>query len=119
MLKNYLKSAIRFLANNKIFAGINMVGLSIALAVSFIILLYVINEFSYDRCHKNRKNVYRVISDHKDLKMIFAGTPFILASTLKTDFPQVKKAANVRNVGLSLRFKDETIPVRPRAAPRG
>ena len=116
MLKNYLKSAIRFLKNNRVFAGINMAGLTIALAASFIILLYVINEFSYDHCHKNRKNVYRVINDHKDFKMIDDETPYILASTLKTDFPQVQKAANVRNVGLSLRFKDETIQVRPAIA---
>jgi putative ABC transport system permease protein len=52
MIRNYIKSTIRFLKNNRIFAGINMMGLTIALAASFIILLYVINEFSYDHVIK-------------------------------------------------------------------
>jgi len=46
MLKNYLKSAFRFLKQNKVFAGINALGLSIALTASFIMLLYVVNELS-------------------------------------------------------------------------
>lgn len=116
MLKNYLQSAIRFLKNNKIFAGINMIGLTIALAVSFIILLYIVNEFSYDHCHKNIKNVYRVINDYKDFSMIMAGTPYILASTLKSEFPQVIKAANERRVGFSLKFGEETIPIQSAVA---
>ncbi len=76
MIKNYLKTALRFLKHNKIFAGINVMGLSIALAASFIILLYVINELSYNHCHKNRKNVYRVLNYYKDFKQTMAGTPY-------------------------------------------
>ena len=60
MLKNYLKSAIRFLKQNKVFAAINALGLSIALAASFIILLFVINELSYNHFHKKRDRVFRV-----------------------------------------------------------
>ena len=116
MLKNYLKTALRFLKHNKIFAGINIMGLSIALAASFIILLYVINELSYNQCHKNRKNVYRVLNYYKEFKQIMAGTPYILASALKNEFPQVIKAANARPLGFQLKFKDEIITVRPAMA---
>lgn len=61
MFTNYLKTAFRFLKQNKVFAGINALGLSIALAASFIILLYVINELSYNRSHEKRAQVYKVI----------------------------------------------------------
>ncbi len=61
MFTNYLKSALRFLKQNKVFAAINLLGLSIALAASFIIVLFIINEFSYDFCHKNRRQVFRVL----------------------------------------------------------
>jgi putative ABC transport system permease protein len=116
MLKNYLKTALRFLKHNKVFAGINVMGLSIALAASFIILLYVINELSYNYCHKNRKSVYRVLNYYKDFNQIMAGTPYVLASALKDEFPQVIKAANTRPLAFQLKLKDEIITVRPAMA---
>ena len=116
MIRNYLKTALRFLKHNKVFAGINIIGLSIALAASFIILLYVINELSYETCHKNRKNVYRVLNYYKDFKQIMAGTPYVLASTLKDEYPQVKKACTVRPVSLVFKIKEESVAVRPAMA---
>ena len=116
MLKNYLKSAVRFIRQNKIFAGINLAGLSIALAASFIISLYVINELSYNSCHKNRKNVYRVLNYYKEFKQTMSGTPYVLASALKEEFPQVAKASNLRSVTLMLRIKEEYTTVRPAMA---
>jgi putative ABC transport system permease protein len=112
MLKNYLKSAIRFIKHNKVFAGINLMGLSIALAASFIMLLYVINELSYNRVHKNSKRVYRVLNYYVDFKQIMAGTPYVLASTLKDEFPQVEKAVRMRYMrDFSLKYKEEIISV--------
>ncbi|MDO9341103.1 MAG: ABC transporter permease [Bacteroidales bacterium] len=112
MLKNYLKSAIRFIRHNKVFAGINLMGLSIALAASFIMLLFVINELSYDHYHKNRKRVYRVLNYYVDFKKIMSGTPYVLATALKEEFPQIEKAVRVRRVGgFRLKFKEEVITV--------
>lgn len=112
MLKNYLKTAMRFLNRNKIFAGINMMGLSIALAASFIILLYVINELSFNHCHENRKDVYRVVNYYKDFKKTMAGTPYILPKALKEEFPQIESAVRARYMrGLRLKLKEEMITV--------
>jgi putative ABC transport system permease protein len=112
MLKNYLLSAMRFLRRNKVFAGINLLGLSIALAASFIILLYVINELSYDHYNKNRSRVFKVLNYYVDFKKEFSGTPYILASALKEDFPQVEKSIRTgRSVDLKLKLKDEYIDV--------
>lgn len=112
MLKNYLKSAIRFIRHNKVFAGINLLGLSIGLAASFIMLLYVINELSYNHYHKNRKSVYRVLNYYVDFKKTFSGTPYVLATAMKQEFPQVEKAVRVRRVvGFRLKFNEETMTV--------
>ena len=54
MIKNYPKTALRFLKQNRLFAIINAIGLSLALAASFIILLFIINELSYDSFNKNK-----------------------------------------------------------------
>ncbi|MFH0843737.1 MAG: ABC transporter permease [Bacteroidota bacterium] len=112
MLKNYLKSALRFIKNNKVFAGINLAGLSIALAASFIMLLYVINELSYNRCHRNSKRVYRVNNLYVNFKQTQSGTPYILATALKNEFPQVEKAVRTRYMrGFSLKFREEIINI--------
>lgn len=112
MIKNYLLSALRFLKRNKVFAGINAAGLSIALAVSFIILLYVINELSYDQIHQNRKRVFRVVNHYVESNQTYAGTPYILASAIKDEFPQVDKAIRVRPaIGFMLKLKDEYINI--------
>jgi putative ABC transport system permease protein len=112
MLKNYLKSAMRFLRNNKVFAGINLLGLSIALAASFIILLYVINELSYDHYNKNRNRIFKVLNYNVDFKIVDSGTPYVLATALKTEFPQIEKAARLSWVtGFRLKLKDEFINI--------
>ncbi|HAH24546.1 MAG TPA: hypothetical protein DCL77_12480 [Prolixibacteraceae bacterium] len=112
MFRNYFKTAFRFLKQNKLFAAINVIGLSIALAASFIILLFVINELSYNQVHKNKKQVYRVLNYYVDFKGTNSYTPYILASALKEEFPQIKKAVRCRNVnGLKLKLNNELINV--------
>jgi putative ABC transport system permease protein len=112
MLTNYLKSALRFIKHNKVFAGINLLGLSIALAASFIMLLFVINELSYDRYHKNSRRVYRVLNYYVDFKNTQSGTPYVLATALKDEFPQVEKAVKVRYMrGFRLKLKEQSVIV--------
>ena len=98
MFKHFLKTALRFLKRNKTFTAINFFGLSVALAASFIILLYVINEFSYNHCHKNWTRIYRVNTYYSDFNTIISSTPYVLATTLKSEYPQIEKAANTTYV---------------------
>ena len=111
MFKNYLKTALRFLKHNKLFAGINALGLTIALTASFIILLFVINELSYDHCHKNMKRVFRVVNSYDDTKNTVSSTPYALASALKEDFPQIRQAIRVMPLTLNLKVNDGLISV--------
>ncbi len=68
MFKNYFKVAFRNLQRNKIYSFINIAGLSMGLACAMLILLYVKDEVSYDRFHANVKNIYRVVTDNKDIE---------------------------------------------------
>jgi len=112
MLKNFFKTTLRFLQRNKLFAGINILGLSLALSASFIILLFIINELSYNHCYKNRKQVYRVLNHYIEFKNIMSGTPYVLASAIKDEFPQVEYATRTRNMrGFKLKINDEFVPV--------
>jgi putative ABC transport system permease protein len=60
MLKNYFTTAFRNLARNKIYSFINIAGLSLGLACAMLIMLYVKDEVSYDKFHKNTRQLYRV-----------------------------------------------------------
>ncbi len=113
MFKNYLITALRFLKRNKLFAGINILGLSIALAVSFIILLFIVNEYTYDNGNKKRKQIYRVILTYSSLKTTQPLVPYVLTSEMKSSFPQVEYAAPVRYVRpFKLKMNDEFISIR-------
>ena len=60
MFRNYFKTAIRYLTHNKVYSFINIAGLSIGLACAMLIILYVKDEVSYDRFHKNADQIYLV-----------------------------------------------------------
>ena len=60
MLKNVIKTSFRFLSKNKVYTLINVLGLALGLATSTLIFLYVSDELSYDKFHKDYENIYRV-----------------------------------------------------------
>ena len=60
MLKNYFKTAFRNLQRNKVYSSINILGLSLGLACAMLIILYVKDEVSYDRFHKDFSQIYRI-----------------------------------------------------------
>ena len=95
MIKNYLKVAWRNLFRNKVQSFINIAGLSVGLACSLLILLWVQNEESIDAFHSDR--LYRVIgllyNNHK-----LSGTydmPGILSGELKRVIPEVQYATSM------------------------
>src|SRR5258708_40152686 len=97
MLRNYFKIAFRNLTRNLVFSVINMAGLSIGIATSLLIMLWVADEISYDRFHKNIDNLYQVrmnanVGDELDT---WSDVPLIAYEELKA-WP-----AQFRNVPLS------------------
>jgi len=60
MFENYFKVAYRNLKKNKAYTFISVFGLSIGLAVCTLLLMYVQNEFSYDKFNENADNIYRL-----------------------------------------------------------
>jgi len=91
MISNYFKIALRNLLCNKGFSAINIAGLAIGMASAILILLWIQNEVSYDRFHKNAPNLYeafnRGISNGK--LVCWDGTPNILGPTLKLEHPEI------------------------------
>ena len=60
MFKNYLKINLRNIRKFKGHSFINIAGLAIGMAVCILIFLWVQDEWSFDRFHKNADVIYRV-----------------------------------------------------------
>ena len=60
MIKNYLKTTFRNLWKNKTYSFINIIGLAFGTLCCLYILLYVENQYSYDKHYANAKDIYRI-----------------------------------------------------------
>ena len=98
MFKNYFKISFRNLTRHKIYTLINISGLSIGMACALLLYLYIQDELSFDRYHKNAKQIYRVstvfeLADKKP--QYFASSSVHLAPTLSKDFSEVVQATRL------------------------
>jgi len=92
MLKNYFKIAIRSLLKNSVYSFINITGLSIGIACSVLILLWVADEYSYDRFHKNYNSIYKLYQSQQWAQGIGTGNsmPYPMKETIKDKSSQIK-----------------------------
>jgi putative ABC transport system permease protein len=108
MFKNYIKSAWRNLVRNKLYTIINLIGFSIALAAVFILLVYVSNEYSYDKSIPKYNQCYRIISSFENGDYQNPNIPFPLGEEIKRNFPEVEEIALFReSPRLQLKSKDD------------
>ncbi len=101
MFKNYIKIAIRNLLKNKVYSLINILGLSIGLATSLLIFLYVINEWNYDSFNSKSEQLFRVIQTMESENNVEeeASTPFLLGPVLDAEFPDlIEKSVRFYNL---------------------
>ncbi|HYC85841.1 MAG TPA: ABC transporter permease, partial [Chryseosolibacter sp.] len=94
MLKNLLKIAIRNILKDKTYSAINVLGLTIGITCSLLLLMYILDELSFDRYHKNANNIYRIVSNIKepDNAFTWAVAQIPLADELRDNYPEVKNA---------------------------
>ena len=101
MIKNYLKVALRNIKKHKGFFLINVVGLSIGIVCSVLILLFVANEQSYDKFHDKADRIYRIavrasIGDTKINQTYSSSETF---RKLMGDFPEIELGVKFLNLG--------------------
>ena len=110
MIYNILKSAIRNITSRIGYTLLNVLGMTIAIAASLFLILYVFHELSYDRYHEKIDRIYRVQSylqePDDEFTWIVAQIPF--APQVVRDYPEVEKSTRVFNMGRTLfRYREE------------
>lgn len=92
MFRNYWKVAIRSLLRRKGFTAINILGLSIGMAVCGLIVLFVRSELNYDNFETNGDRIYRVVLERKYPERVtsYAIIPASIGEAIKKEFPEVE-----------------------------
>ena len=87
MLKNYFKIGIRNLLIHKKYSLINILGLAIGFTGFILIMLWVQDELSYDKFHKNADNTYLVLRTWNG--KVAAITSKLLGPAIKSEIPEI------------------------------
>lgn len=98
MIKNYLTTAWRALTKNKLFSFINIFGLALSMSVCMMVLVRIVDNFSYDNFHPQASNVYRINSTvimNEGNKVDLATTPLPLLSQLEPDTHLIRKSVSL------------------------
>jgi len=95
MLRNYFKTAFRNMRRNKLFTGLNILGLATGLACSILIFFWVQDELSYDRFNPSAEKTFRLTAKVKDMNT--ALVPWVLAPEMKAQIPGIKNATRIDN----------------------
>ncbi|MES2518541.1 MAG: ABC transporter permease [Bacteroidota bacterium] len=95
MLQNYLKIAFRNLVKNKVYSFINIAGLAVGMAVAMLIGLWIIDELSANKHHKNFNTLYQIMmhqtfDGHRGSQ---TALPYPMGEELRTKYPDFKAVA--------------------------
>ena len=100
MIKNILKTAIKYLWKNRIYNFINILGLTVSISSILIISIYIGNERKYDIEITNRENIYRIESN-------WATMPSFIGYFLKNESGYIGDVTRVKMEEHEISYNDE------------
>ncbi len=113
MLRNYITIALRNILKQKFFSAINIIGLVTGMTCCILIFMYVADELSYDRFHKDYQNVYRVALHGRisGQEILTSNSSLPVGPTMKNEIPGVEEVLRLvpagRGSGMAFRYKDK------------
>lgn len=92
MLNNLIRHSLSSFKRQRSYIIINILGLSIGIACSLLIALYIINEASYDKYNKKKDRIYRVDLNGKigGQELTIYATPAVMGPTMLKEFPEIE-----------------------------
>src|SRR5205809_72246 len=103
MIKNYLKIAWRNLTRYKFISFINIFGLTVGLTCCLLILIYILNEISYDKFQPNADRTYRISRSFHNAQGIeslhLSAIAPAFGEPLKTGFPEIETMTRLLSNG--------------------
>jgi putative ABC transport system permease protein len=114
MWQNYFKIAIRALTKFKGFTSINLAGLSLGLTAGIFMMIYAIDEFSFDQFHEKKSRLYRVNTVFQTAETGEGGANetngWPIGKILQNEFPEVDAVLYTRSAYfLTVNFNDKRV----------
>jgi len=101
MIRNYIITAVRALVKQRFYTFINIAGLSVGIAACLVILVFTVNEFSYDRYHTKGNRIFRLNTELKfgtNHFKIATGYP-IMAELFPQNYPEIESIVRFMDWG--------------------
>lgn len=110
MFRNFLLTALRNLAKQKLFAGFNILGISMGIACCIVVYLLVQYHYNQDTFHRKAATVYMVnhIRTVDGSPERWAPSPDAIGPVLKADLPQVKQFVRFQSQGVVVKSGSNT-----------
>ncbi len=111
MFLNYIKITLRNLYKEKMYAAINIAGLSIGIACCIILGLFLRSELTYDRYNLKHKRIFEIESEfNTNGKISYLSTSSrVLAPLLARDYPEIESYVRFKLIGRTLvRYEEES-----------
>ena len=106
MLKSYLKTALRHMGKHLTYTLISVIGLAVAITCFLLINLYVFDELSFDKFHKNGDRIYRVAETIEHNGIIHAALSSLsVGPQMAADYEEVESYVRFMNMGQKLTVK--------------
>ncbi len=101
MLKQVFLHSLRALNRQKGYVLLNIMGLSIGIACSLLIILFISNELSYDKFITNKERIYRIILNGKigEQELDVSSTASPIGPTILQEFPEVENIVSIDTWG--------------------
>nr|WP_067058671.1 ABC transporter permease [Mucilaginibacter sp. L294] len=112
MIRNYFKIAFRNIVKHKLFSLINIGGLGVGMAVSFMLLLYVYNEFSFDKMYKNEDRIYQVWRNQPSNGEVKSSNNMSVpvAEAIRKNYPEIAFTARANWInGILFNYQDKSL----------
>jgi len=111
MLTNFLKVTLRNLYREKMYAVINITGLSIAIACCIILGLYLKSELTYDRHNLKHERIFRIAmeADNNGQTRSYGAASRVLAPLLSREYPEIESYVRFRSAGEIFRHEGKVI----------
>lgn len=106
MVRNYILVAWRNITRNKLISVINISGLALAMTVAILIYLFVADELSFDRYHRNADRIFRVTriffdkEGSESLHLASVAPP--IGPLLKNDFGEIEAMARTLQFNVTI-----------------
>jgi len=111
MLKNYFKTLLRSMQKNKLHTAINVIGMAVAFTCSILLLLFVYQEFTFNKFHTYVNRLYEVYNSYSGPQGIETSREmgYPVAPTLKAEGIGIEKATRIKYGGRGVKYKDKEL----------